>query len=331
MKDLRPWCSRYRGNLSTAFRVQSALKALMFGGLLLLLASCGGLSRNTASRDSSSTSSSAGSSVASAASAPTFERQLAPGAPRTAKYAGLQFTVTKGVISNRAPDVTDGDNSNPATADITLSVVNTLPEDVQLRNGLWQLRLGDGTTYKQPYEENITARDTQERKLSFRVPLAAKWDGAQLSFDEQDKEPAMIMLDGSSPQPPYPIRLAATGEATLKDPALVFTLTNASIDLDAFGRRAEQGKRYLNLTVRVANNETNAGEFLPEYIRLVVDGTPETPERDDNNTAVEPGSKVEHTMAFVIPANASSVELQLGKSGAQETAKIPIDLKATKS
>jgi len=125
-------------------------------------------------------------------SGPPFERPLQLATPRTLKYADLQITVTKGLISNRAPDVSQADNSNPATADITLQVRNTLNDAVRIRSGLWQLRLGNGAVYKTPFEDNFEARDTQERKISFRVPLNAEWAGAQLTFDEQGKEAATL-------------------------------------------------------------------------------------------------------------------------------------------
>jgi hypothetical protein len=301
----------------------------MAGAMLLLclcLIACNRLGRSSNAQRSSDNRGPA------ASSAPTFERPLQLAAPRTLKYADLQITVTRGVISDRPPDVTQSDSANPATADLTLQVLNTLNDAVRIRSGLWQLRLGNGGVYKTPFEDNFEARDTQERRISFRVPLAAEWAGAQLVFDEQGKEPASLTLDGDAAPAQYPIALSAKGEATTKDPALTYSIKSASLDVDAFGHRVEEGKRYLNLTVQIADKETGgADEFLPEFIRLLVDGAPAAPESADDNTTIGPARSVEHRMAFVIPANATNVELEVGKSGVQQTAKIPIDLKPPKS
>ncbi len=257
------------------------------------------------------------------------ERQLQLNQPRVMKYADLQFTVTKAVISGRVNEELPIDNSKPDVADITFSVVNTLKDGVSIRSGLWQLKLADGSVYKQPYEDNFQARDTQERKISFRVPETAQWNGAQITLDEQDKEPATMLLEGNSPPPQYPINLSATGEASTKDPTMTYTIQSANIDVDAFGRRAALGKRYLNLTVHIACKE-GGNEFVPEFFRLLTDGAPSVPENaSESNVLNCPGSE-DYSMAYVIPASANSVELEVGRTVVQTTAKIPIDLKTDK-
>ncbi len=256
-----------------------------------------------------------------------FERELQPlPSPRAFEYANLQFTVTKAVITNRATD--DLPMNNSAAAEITFSIVNTLKDPVRIGSGLWQLRLGDGSVYKRPYSENIDPRDTKERKISFPVPLNAQWTGAQLVLDEQGKEPATLSLDGAPPLQRYPLQLAAGGEASTKEPKIIYTVQNASIDLDAFGERARLGKRYLTLTVHVADKEMgDNGEFLPEFFRLLIDGEPLLPKDTSDNSTINPQSTQDYTMAYLIPTTATNVELEVGKPDIQTTAKIPIDLK----
>src|SRR5689334_1378374 len=65
---------------------------------------------------------------------PPFWRELPPAAiPRTFEYANLKFTVTRAAISNR-----EGPHARPVTdpvaavAEITFSVVNTLPDTVRI-------------------------------------------------------------------------------------------------------------------------------------------------------------------------------------------------------
>ena len=266
------------------------------------------------------------------ATASPFERSLQLTEPRTLKYANLQFTVIKAVISNRVPDDRPPDNANPGLAAITLSVVNTLKDGVAVNSALWHLKLGDGTSYQRPYSDNMAPRDTKERTISFPVPITAQWSGAQLTLDEQDKEPATLALDGPAQQPQYPAKLTSGGETTTKGPAMTYTILSATLDVDAAGQRAALGKRYLNLSVRVANKEEagGGGEFLPEFFRLMINGAPSAPENVSDNNIVNAASSQEITMSFVVPAGTTSVDLEVGRPGVQETAKIPITLGTVK-
>jgi hypothetical protein len=246
------------------------------------------------------------------------------------RYAGLQFTLTKAVISNRVANDQPQDNANMALADLTFSVVNTLKDGVGIRGGMWQLKLGDGSVYKRPYEDNLAPRDTKERMVSFRVPPSSGWKGAQLTLDEQDKEPATLVLDGPALPQQYPAKLASGDETTTKEPVMTYTILAATMDVDGAGQRAALGKRYLNLSVRVANKEAGGGggEFLPEFFRLMIDGSPSAPENMSDNNIINGQSSQDITMSFVIPESATNVELEVGKPDIQETARIPIALKA---
>jgi hypothetical protein len=214
-------------------------------------------------------------------------------------------------------------------ADITFSVVNTLKDGVGIKSAIWQLKLGDGSVYKQPYEDNFAPRDTKERMISFRVPLSAEWKGAQLSLDEQDKEPGTLVLEGPIQAQQYPTKLASGAETSTKEPVMTYTILGATVDVDGAGQRAALGKRYLNLSVRVANKEAGGGggEFLPEFFRLMIDGSPSAPENMSDNGVVNGQSSQDITMSFVIPESATKVELEVGKPDIQQTARIPIALK----
>lgn len=93
--------------------------------------------------------------------------------------------------------------------------------------------------------------------MTFSVPSNAAWSGAQLVIDEQDKEPAVLALDGDAPTVPAPTQLTLNGAASLNEPAPVtFTLLAGTMDLDAFGQRAPIGKRYLKVTIHAACKDT---------------------------------------------------------------------------
>jgi hypothetical protein len=276
------------------------------------------------------TSKPSGGNGGATAKASPIERPLQLTDPRTLTYANLQFTLTKAVISDRVANDQPPDNSNLALADLTFSVVNTLKEAVAIRSAQWRLKLGDGSVYKLPYEDNFAPRDTKERMISFRVPPSSEWKGAQLTLDEQDKEPAILALDGPAQQQQYPAKLASGDETTTKDPAMTYSILAASVDVDGVGQRVALGKRYLNLSIRVANKESagGGGVFLPEFFRLLIDGLPSAPEKVSDNNIVNGQSSQDVTLSFVIPESATKVELEVGKPDIQQTARIPIALKA---
>lgn len=274
-----------------------------------------------------SLSSNSNSKGGATATATPFERALQLTETRTLQYANLQFTLQKAVISNRVATEQPQDNTKLALADLTFSVVNTLKDGVGIRSAMWRLKLGDGSIYKQPYEDNFAPRDTKERMISFRVPLSAEWKGAQLSLDEQDKEPATLALDGPAQPQPYPAKLASGDEQTTKEPVMTYTILGATLDVDGAGQRVGLGKRFLNLSVRVANKESGGGggEFLPEFFRLMIDGVPSAPQNMSDNNIVNGQSSQDVTLSFVIPQGATKVELEVGKP--EQTARIPIALK----
>jgi len=305
------------------------VKWMFFAFVLLVPLAC----KQIGSLSSSSNSNGNGCNNGGAkATASPLERPLQLTETRTMKYAGLQFTLTKAVISNRVANDQPQDNANLALADLTFSVVNTLKDGVGIRSGIGQLKLCDGSVYKRPYEDNLAPRDTKERMISFRVPPSSEWKGAQITLDEQDKEPATLALDGPAQPQQYPAKLASGDERTTKEPVMTYTILAANVDVDGGGQRAALGKRYLNLSVRVANKETGVGSaFLPEFFRLLIDGAPSAPENTSDNMVVNGQSSQDITMSFVIPEGATKVELEVGKPDIQETARIPIALKAMRA
>src|SRR6202022_2272365 len=246
-----------------------------------------------------SLSSNSNSNSGATATASPFERPLQLTEPRTLTYANLQFTLTKAVISNRVANDQPQDNANLALAEIPFSVVNTLKDGGVIKSAIWQLKLGDGSVYKQPYEDSFAPRDTKERMISFRVPPSAEGKGAKLTLDEEDKEPATMGLDGPAQPQQYPTKLASGDETTTKKPVMTYTILGAAVDVDAVGQRVALGKRYLNLSVRVANKEAGVGgAFLPEFFRLMIDGNPAAPKKMSDNYVVNGESSQDITMSF---------------------------------
>jgi hypothetical protein len=291
--------------MQSPYRVRLVSALLILGGLALL-----------------------GPAAAAPPVAAPFERPLSATPARTLTYASLQFAVTKAVISNRVQDNPQADGGQSAVADITLRVVNESKNGIRVEGGQWRLRLADGNVYRQPYSDSLEPRNTQERRSSFPVPTASQWAGASLTLDEKDKEPAMMSLDGPASPPPFKIQLATGGEATTSGPAFKNTILAGTAELDGVGERAPLGKRYLHLSVHITDNETNsADQFLPEFLRLSIDGAPYKAEHmSDNNVIASHGSQ-DVTFSLLIPAAAIRAELEVGKPEIQTTATISLDLK----
>jgi len=124
-------------------------------------------------------------------------------------------------------------------------------------------------------------------------------------------------------------RMGPHGMSNSFKTAMTYTILAANEDLDNSGERAPLGKRCLHLSVRVTDNEPDtADQFLPEFFRLSVDGSPFAPEHMSDNSVIQTHSSQELTMSLLIPATATSAEVEVGKPAIQQTVKIPLDLKA---
>ena len=60
----------------------------------------------------------------------------------------------------------------------------------------------------------------------------------------------------------------------------------------------------------------------------MIDGNAAAPENMSDNNIVNGQSSQDITLSFVIPESATKVELEVGKPDIQQTARIPITLKA---
>ena len=159
------------------------------------------------------------------------------------------------------------------------------------------------------------------------MPLDATWPGAKLIFSLPGKEPLTLPLDGPVPPAIYPIELAAGAEATAQD--AVYKVLLAELDLDSAGERADVGKQFLILQMRVTNNGTSSGGMAlsSSNFRLLLEGVPLAPKTAPIEL-LEAASALEAEIVFVVPATAASAELQVGEVSQGQTARIALDLSA---
>jgi hypothetical protein len=259
---------------------------------------------------------------------PALNRPLEGPLPRPVRYGGLQFSVVKGAITNQSPD---GQlDPSHAYAYLDLTVQNPQGASSLIAPGLARLQLADGKAYADGSQASVAvpAQASAELQAVFPVPVDATWADAQLVLGRPEKEPAVLPLTGPVPTSPYPLQLAATGEATAK--SYTYKLTGATVDLDDKLQRVDQGKRFLRLTLQVArngdSNDWGGKTVMAENFRLLVDGQPLAP-LDAPNELINLNSSVPAEVVFVVPATASHVDLQVNEDGDSGTAKtIPVNL-----
>lgn len=263
-----------------------------------------------------------------------INRVLEGSLPRKLTYASMQITVTKAVISNKYPGLTLTGNdrylADKAFASIDVTATNPLTRDqasVEVR--AISLHLGDGKVYPSSdaafsWTGRVRPQATEEGQLVFPVPPDATWAGAKLVIKEPGKEPGTLVLDGTAPPPQYPANLPPGGEATAQD--LRYTVITGAVDLDADGKRVDLGKRFLKLVLRVTSNKPRYDQLVSgENFRVMAGGVPLAPIRFPIE-ALKAQSALEGEVLFMVPANATSVQLQVGEIGQGGTAIIPIDL-----
>jgi len=266
--------------------------------------------------------------------APLFERPLEASLPREARYAGVTFRVQKGLITNRIPS-SDAQklrtSSKEAYATLQVSLQNPQVDRTQISDSL-RLQLGDGRVSSPPDGSQIEMDGQSSRDAAFRftVPFNATWKGANLLLGAPNREPAELPLDGDAPTPAQPVTLNVSGEARVTSSSTedaTYRLLSGTLDLDSHGKRADAGKRFLSLKVRVTNNSTFGGGLGmgDDNFRILADGTAIAPDNFINEVQSAQTDK-EYEVVFMIPATMTQADLQVGPLSRQN-AHLPLSLR----
>lgn len=255
--------------------------------------------------------------------------------PRDVRYASLDFKVNSAAVTNRVPGNSSQApryRSDQAYAELNLLITSSLTtKAVYLETDLARLQLADGKTYPESsgWSGSFDKQASSDARLVFTVPYSATLKGAKLVLQESGKEPATLPLDGPAPVAQFPIKLASGQHATAG--TVNYTVLSATLDLDANGQRADAGKRFLLLGLRVENTSDSRGGMAlsGDYFRLVVDGVPRAPDVSPS-TVISAKSAVDGDVVFVVPETAAKVDLQVGEVGHDQPATIRINLPGTK-
>jgi DNA-directed RNA polymerase subunit RPC12/RpoP len=262
---------------------------------------------------------------------PPFERPLETSLPREVRYAGLTVQVRKGTITNRIPDSDSSSlrtSANEAYATLDVALHNPLTTDPVLLEDAVRLQLADGRI--SPARDSLVQLQPQSNDQGtflFTVPFDATWKGAKLVLAGKNREPAVLPLEGPVPAPAYPVQLASGAEVRVAD--VSYRILSAILDLDSHGERAEQGRRFLTLQMRVTNHSTFSGGLgvSEEHFRLLVDGLAIAPSRYPIELLAATSYK-DCEIVFNIPAATAQADLQVGVVG-KETTRIPLPPQST--
>jgi hypothetical protein len=246
----------------------------------------------------------------------------------TFRYAGIDFTVKKALITNELPHFQGRYSDTDTTIYLTLSGSNDSKDFARITSGLLTLTL-DGNQYKKPLATGIQSRDTGSVAFEWdNVPLATDWKGAALNINEENKEPVTVTLDDPQPST-YPIMLTPGADAVAGSYPITYSVTLAQIGLDGISsnslmEQADQGSRFVTIKFSATNQTPNRDAYLAaDYATLLADGKPVKPDYlDPAADAIKPLNTSKFTAWYVVPADTKSLVLEVGD--ADNTAQIPL-------
>jgi hypothetical protein len=257
------------------------------------------------------------------------EHALSTNPPITFRYAGIDFTVKKALITNELPHFPGHYSGTDATIYLTLSGTDDSVYSTDISSGLLVLTL-DGTEYKQPAEIGIQSRDTQSIDFEWdNVPQTTDWKGATLNINQEGKVPVTVALDNPQPQK-YPIALKAGRDISGGTPPMTYTVTMAQIGLDGMNAtqflQADTDMIYVTVKLSVTSQNTETADYFGgDYVTLLADNKPVKPdELDPPAAAITPLKTSKFTAWFEIPAGTKTFVLEVGNG--DQTAQIQLTM-----
>ena len=261
---------------------------------------------------------------------PLVEYSLLTDAPHVFIYAGVKFTITKAVISNR--NASGVIVANGGSVALTVTAENSTGYVARLDDVTLQIQLHDCQTFSLPLA-NITSLNTVTFKLNAAVQNVMTWADASLALVETDKEPLVLSLNAGHAPSLYPITLTAGKAADGVDKngyQFTFKVKQATLNLDGATEsasvRADVDMQYVKLTVNIlfvagpASGLVSADDF-----RIYADDVPYSSAFSTESTALELQANMDLTLWFSVPLGAKSLYLAAFPDGSQPV-KIALNL-----
>lgn len=269
--------------------------------------------------------------------APT-DSPVAVAVPRSVAYAGTEWTIDGAAW---AP----GDDVVAPSIRLGFRVVNRLEQygltvPVELLaietpdGGLVRGTRLEGTPseYRVELGSGTTAAGTAVFELA---PGTGVIDVARVSFviDEAGRTPAVLPLAGPVPPDPYPLSVAVTGTSgpilgSCSDGTVEIIPTGAVVDLDLGPQRADEGRRFLTVDLRLVAVAGGLGIACVggPFFRLVAgDETLQPVDGTSVSETLDVGATFDTSVTFSIPSDVATVALGIGADGATAVT-IPITI-----
>ncbi|MEJ5311992.1 MAG: hypothetical protein WHX52_19680 [Anaerolineae bacterium] len=316
-------------------------KTIVVVGILLtvLLAACGGAGDKAAVAEAPVSADAPSVAVATAVPATPTEAAVSlvdiplDTLPRAFRYAGVDFAVTGGRLTNRSP--IDPNQTVPGTlrVELTLEAKNLSGFTADIKNGTLRINFADGTAVEQVAVDSLANGATRAYTIKGNVQPTTTWDGATVTLSEADKEPLTVALTGAETLTGQAQPLASGGETDGLNKyaeSIHFQVKDASLWDDGpqpggYYIHAPLGRRFLMVTIQATNTGGQNGvSIYAEQFQVLADGVPFAVSYDvDGAQSVALNTSAEVTYYFLIPANTVKVQLVV-VADADQPAQIPL-------
>lgn len=267
-----------------------------------------------------------GSNSAPAVTAVLIDVPLA-GLPRTLRYAGADFMVTDGRLTNQS--LVDPAQTMPDRLRVELTVEgqNVSGFKAQIVGGTLGVTFADGTAVAQVLVDPIDNNTSRIYTLSGDVPPTTQWEGAALTLSEPDREPETIALTGDATASGQSEALSPGAQVSTVnryEEGMQFLVKDAALWLDApqpggYFVRAPLGQRFLSVTLEVTNTGGQNGvSVYAEQFQALADGAPAAVSYDMHGAQSVPlNTSTEVAYYFPAPAGAADFQLVVAADGSQ--------------
>lgn len=246
--------------------------------------------------------------------------------PRSFTYAGVDFTVLDGRLTNRNPLDPD-QTTDQFRAELNIEGKNMSGFKADISNGTFRITFADGSVVEQAAVDPVEVNETRVYALSGSVPPTTQWEGATLTLSEADTEPLTIALTGEETVTGQPEPLTTGGEATglnKYDESIQYQVMDATRWLDGpqpggYYIHVPLGQEFVMVTVKATNTGGQSGvSIYSEQFQVLADGEPFAVSYDvDGAQAVTLNTSAEVSYYFLIPANAAGIQLTVAADGNQ--------------
>ena len=231
------------------------------------------------------------------------------------KYSTVSYTIVD--VKQSASFADDTANNAPGVVRVDLKEVNSTNNRVILGYpDVTRLILPDQSSIPPQSYKNLSPPAngaSQDNWFDFPVPLSTPTDKLVLRFGSPQEAQMDIPLTAGADLTKFQDVTARQNAATTYT-GLKWTLTSATLGWSAYGKQAENGKRYVSVDVSIDNpTATSKSAYWGNYLRLKAGAVTSVPETDSTiPTSFAAGSTgITGSASFLVPEGSSTFTLIL--------------------